>query len=104
MLRLVLENYLHFIQRKKHKAMFDRAEANEAINLSNYDADVTYVIKSPAHKIGQAVVNSLRKFGADTSMVVRGGSLLVFTTTIKRRFLREAPFTFNYLRNVSTYE
>ena len=29
MLRLVLENYLHFIQRKKHKAMFDRAEANE---------------------------------------------------------------------------
>ena len=49
MLRLVLENYLHFIQRKKHKAMFDRAEANEAINLSNYDADVTYVIKSPPH-------------------------------------------------------
>ena len=41
MLRLVLENYLHFIQRKKHKEMFDRAEANEAINLSNYDADVT---------------------------------------------------------------
>ena len=29
--------------------------------------------KLPAHEIGQAAVNSLRKYGVDTSKIVRGG-------------------------------
>jgi 2-dehydro-3-deoxygluconokinase len=35
--------------------------------------DAAFVSKLPAHEIGQAVVNSLRKFGVDTSKIVRGG-------------------------------
>jgi 2-dehydro-3-deoxygluconokinase len=35
--------------------------------------DAAYVTKLPAHAIGQAAVNSLRRYGVDTSMIVRGG-------------------------------
>lgn len=34
---------------------------------------MAFVSKLPAHEIGQAAVNSLRKFGVDTSKIVRGG-------------------------------
>ena len=35
--------------------------------------DVSFVTKLPAHEIGQAAVNSLRKYGVDTSLITRGG-------------------------------
>ena len=35
--------------------------------------EVAFVTKLPAHEIGQAAVNSLRKFGVDTTKIVRGG-------------------------------
>jgi 2-dehydro-3-deoxygluconokinase len=35
--------------------------------------DVAFVTKLPSHEIGQAAVNSLRKFGVDTTKIVRGG-------------------------------
>jgi 2-dehydro-3-deoxygluconokinase len=35
--------------------------------------DVAFVSKLPTHEIGQAAVNSLRKFGVDTTKIVRGG-------------------------------
>ena len=40
---------------------------------TNYGLDAAYVTKLPAHAIGQAAVNSLRRYGVDTSMIVRGG-------------------------------
>ena len=44
-----------------------------AVSLANYGVDAAYVTKLPAHAIGQAAVNSLRRYGVDTSMIVRGG-------------------------------
>ena len=44
-----------------------------AVSLANYGLDAAYVTKLPAHAIGQAAVNSLRRYGVDTSMIVRGG-------------------------------
>ena len=73
MLRLAPENYLRFVQSEKYEATFGGAEANVAVSLANYGMDVAFVTKLPSHEIGQAAVNSLRKFGVDTSKIVRGG-------------------------------
>ena len=73
MLRLAPENYLRFVQSEKYEATFGGAEANVAVSLANYGVPVSFVSKLPTHEIGQAAVNSLRKFGVDTSKVVRGG-------------------------------
>lgn len=73
MLRLAPENYLRFVQSEKYEATFGGAEANVAVSLSNYGMDAVFVTKLPAHEIGQAAVNSLRRFGVDTSKIVRGG-------------------------------
>ena len=73
MLRLAPENYLRFVQSEKYEATYGGAEANVAVSLANYGVDVAFVTKLPAHEIGQAAVNSLRKFGVDTSKIVRGG-------------------------------
>ncbi len=73
MLRLAPEGYLRFLQSEKYQATFGGAEANVAVSLANYGVDVAFVSKLPKHEIGQSVVNSLRKFGVDTSLIVRGG-------------------------------
>lgn len=73
MLRLAPEGYLRFVQSDKYEATFGGAEANVAVSLSNYGMDAAFVTKLPAHEIGQAAVNSLRKYGVDTSKIVRGG-------------------------------
>ena len=74
MLRLAPEGYLRFVQSDKLEATFGGAEANVAVSLANYGMDAAFVSKLPAHEIGQCAVNSLRKFGVDTSKIVRGGA------------------------------
>lgn len=73
MLRLAPEGYLRFVQSDKLLATFGGAEANVAVSLANYGVDAAFVSKLPAHEIGQNAVNSLRKFGVDTTKIVRGG-------------------------------
>ena len=58
---------------EKYEATFGGAEANVAVSLANYGVDVTFVTKLPAHEIGQAAVNSLRRFGVNTGKIIRGG-------------------------------
>jgi len=73
MLRLAPEGYLRFVQAEKYEALYGGGEANVSVSLANYGLDSAFVTKLPAHEIGQGAVNSLRKFGVDTSMIVRGG-------------------------------
>ena len=73
MLRLAPEGYLRFAQAEKFGAVYGGGEANVSVSLANYGIDSAFVTKLPKHEIGQAAVNSLRKFGVDTSMIVRGG-------------------------------
>lgn len=73
MLRLAPENYLRFVQSDRLEATFGGAEANVAVSLANFGAEACFVTKLPEHEIGQSAVNSLRKFGVDTSKIVRGG-------------------------------
>ena len=73
MVRLQPYNYERFVQADHLEFTFGGGEANVAVSLANYGIDVAYVTKLPAHAIGQAAVNSLRRYGVDTSMIVRGG-------------------------------
>ena len=73
MLRLAPEGYYRFVQAEKYGATYGGGEANVAVSLANYGMDAAFVTKLPKHEIGQAGVNSLRRFGVDTSMISRGG-------------------------------
>lgn len=73
MLRLAPEGYYRFVQAETFGATYGGGEANVAVSLANYGLDARFVTKLPAHEIGQAAVNSLRKYGVDTSYIVRGG-------------------------------
>lgn len=73
MLRLAPNGYLRFFQDDQMQATFGGGEANVAVSLANYGQDVSFVTKLPSHAIGQAAVNSLRRYGVDTSKIVRGG-------------------------------
>ena len=73
MLRLAPEGYYRFVQAETFGATYGGGEANVAVSLANYGFDASFVTKLPAHEIGQAAVNSLRKYGVDTSKIARGG-------------------------------
>lgn len=73
MLRLAPENYLRFLQVEKFQTTFGGAEANVCISLASFGEDACFVSKLPKHEIGQMVVNSLRKYGVNTSYITRGG-------------------------------
>jgi 2-dehydro-3-deoxygluconokinase len=74
MLRLAPEGYYRFIQAASYGASYGGGEANVAVTLANFGLDAAFVTKLPKHEIGQGAVNSLRRFGVDTSRIVRGGS------------------------------
>ena len=61
MIRLQPYNYERFVQADHLEFTFGGGEANVAVSLANYGMDVAYVTKLPAHAIGQAAVNSLRR-------------------------------------------
>lgn len=74
MLRLAPEGYYRFVQAETLGATYGGGEANVAVSLAGYGMDAAFVTKLPAHDIGQAAVNSLRRYGVDTGKIVRGGS------------------------------
>ncbi len=76
MLRLNPESYLRFTQSPKFEASYAGGEANVAASLANYGQSAAFVSKVPAHDIGQCAINELRKYGVDTSMILRGGDRL----------------------------
>ena len=73
MLRLAPEGYLRFTQADKLGATFGGGEANVAVSLAHFGVDAAFVTKLPNNDIGQTAVNSLRRFGVDTSLITRGG-------------------------------
>ena len=76
MMRLNPEGYLRFVQAGKFEASYAGGEANVAVSLANYGMSSAFVSKVPTHEIGQSAVNELRRFGVDTSLMVRGGERL----------------------------
>ncbi len=73
MIRLQPFNYERLVQSDKLAFTFGGGEANVAVSLATFGMDCAFVTKLPAHSVGQAAVNSLRRYGVDTSLIVRGG-------------------------------
>ncbi len=73
MIRLQPYHYERFVQADHLEFTFGGGEANVAVSLANYGLDAAFVTKLPAHAIGQAAVNSLRRYGVDTTKITRGG-------------------------------
>ena len=76
MMRLNPPGYQRFLQADSFDVTYAGGEANVAVSLANYGDDAAYVSKVPAHEIGQAAVNALRRYGVDTSRMLRGGARL----------------------------
>lgn len=73
MLRLQPDRCERFVQCDHVAFTFGGGEANVAVSLANYGENAVFVTKLPDHAIGQAAINSLRRYGVDTSRIVRGG-------------------------------
>jgi len=76
MLRLSSPGNSRFIQSDVFDVNYGGGEANVAVSLQNYGDEAYFVSKVPEHEIGQAAINSLRRFGVNTDYVVRGGDRL----------------------------
>lgn len=71
MLKLSPLCYGRFVQSGQFNVEYSGAEANVAVSLSNYGIPAKFVTVLPKHELGDAAVNALRRFGVDTSSIVR---------------------------------
>ena len=71
MLRLKSPGLERFFQSPMLEATFGGGEANVAVSLANYGQDVAYLTVLPKNAIADECVKDLRKFGVDTSRIVR---------------------------------
>ena len=72
MLRLKAPGTERFFQSPALEATFGGGEANVAVSLSNYGRDAAFLTVLPDNAIGDACVAELRRFGVDTSRILRG--------------------------------
>ncbi|MFR3430096.1 MAG: PfkB family carbohydrate kinase [Holdemanella porci] len=80
MLRLAPERILSALYKADtFGATYGGGEANVAVSLANYGFDAKYVTRLPNHEIGQCAINSLRKYGVDTSILLVVETVLVST-------------------------
>ncbi|MDE5958829.1 MAG: sugar kinase [Muribaculaceae bacterium] len=73
MLRLSPAGCKRFVQVDNFDVIWGGGEANVAVSCANYGHEAFFVSKLPAHEIGQAAVNALRRYGVDTRFIARGG-------------------------------
>ena len=76
MLRLAPPGYLRFEQAQSFDVVYGGGEANVCVSLANYGVDALFVTKVPDNPIGQTAVNEMRRYGVDTTFMVRGGERL----------------------------
>jgi len=73
MLRLAPPGYERFLQSPSFVATFGGGEANVAVAVSGYGLPARYITVLPANNpIADACIGELRRFGVDTTPVVRG--------------------------------
>lgn len=71
MLRLKTPDNLRFVQSETFEATYGGGEANVCVSLSNYGHEAYFMSALPKNTIGQAALNSLRKYGVHTDYIVR---------------------------------
>jgi len=76
MMRLNPKGYCRFVQAEEFEISYAGGEANVAVSLANYGVPSAFVTKLPDNELAQSAVNAVRRFGVDTSLIVRGGQRL----------------------------
>ncbi len=72
MLRLAPPGFERFLQSPQFVATFGGGEANVAVAVSTFGLPARYVtLLPPSNPIADAVIGELRRFGVDTSQIVR---------------------------------
>jgi 2-dehydro-3-deoxygluconokinase len=71
MLRLKSPVNERLFQSPMLEATFGGGEANVAVSLANYGLDAAFLTVLPENKIGDECVKELRRFGVDTSRILR---------------------------------
>ncbi len=72
MLRLAPPGFERFLQTPQFCATFGGGEANVAVALAGFGLPSSYVTVLPQNPIADAAIAELRRFGVDTSCIVRG--------------------------------
>lgn len=72
MIRLKAPGVERFFQSPALEATFGGGEANVAVTLANFNMDAAYLTVLPKNVLGDECIRELRKFGVDTSRIVRG--------------------------------
>jgi 2-dehydro-3-deoxygluconokinase len=72
MLRLAPPGLEKFLQTPQFVATFGGGEANVAVSLAQFGMPAVYVTALPENPIADGCVAELRRFGVDTSKIVRG--------------------------------
>lgn len=76
MMRLNTEGFERFTQADRFNVYYTGAEANAGAALAAWGCKARLVSRVPAHDIGQACINYMRRFGLDTNFVQRAGDRL----------------------------
>ena len=88
MLRLKTPGFERFFQSPNLEATFGGGEANVAVSLANFGADVSFVTVLPENAIGEAAVRYLKSRDVDTSLIQmqgdRIGICLLYTSPSPR--------------------
>jgi len=71
MLRLAPPGFERFLQTPQFQATFGGGEANVAVSLAAFGVPASFVTALPENAIADAAVSELRRFGVDTSKIVR---------------------------------
>jgi len=72
MLRLKAPGRERLMQSPLLEATFGGGEANVAVSLANYGMDAAFLTVLPENTLGDACLGELRRFGVDTSRILRG--------------------------------
>ena len=76
MLRLKTPEHLRIVQADGFEASYGGAESNVAVSLATLGDDAAFLTKLPKNPVGDAAFNELRRYGIDTSRILRGGARL----------------------------
>ena len=95
MLRLSPPGAYRIAQADSFDAVYGGAEENVAIALASFGEQAAYVTKLPQNAVGDACLNSIRRYGVDVSHVLRGGERLGLYYLEKGASLRASAVTYD---------
>lgn len=72
MMRLSAPGFARLVQTDQFNALYAGSEANVAVSLCNFGLKSTHVTRFPYNDLGKAAIQSLQRYGVDTSHILFG--------------------------------